>query len=65
MTTAVFTGQFLSPLISQPLGVDRGLDITYRVASVSMLVLVSLPCLLVLLARSKAAAVAVSGKKLD
>jgi MFS family permease len=46
MTTAVFTGQFVSPLISQPLVVDYGLGKAYLFASIVVVAIVVLPCML-------------------
>lgn len=48
MTTAVFFGQFISPLISQPLVVDYGLDKAYLAGSAAMFALVLVPSALVL-----------------
>lgn len=39
LTTAFFLGQFISPILSQPLSSEVGLDVTYRLASVLMVVM--------------------------
>jgi MFS family permease len=42
LTTAFFLGQFVSPIISQPLSTAIGLDLTYRLAGGVMLVMVAI-----------------------
>jgi dipeptide/tripeptide permease len=39
VTTSIFLGQFLSPLVSQPLSKMVGLETTYGLAGVLMLIL--------------------------
>ena len=48
MTSAIFLGQFLSPLLSQPIVNGHGLSSAFFVAGVMMLVLVILPAVVVL-----------------
>lgn len=47
LTTAVFLGQFLSPLLSQPVANGHSLAMSFRLAGVGMIVLVVLPCIIV------------------
>ena len=53
LTTSVFLGQFLSPLISQPMVNLYGLSTAYLVAAMAMLIMVVLPCLVLLGRRSE------------
>lgn len=49
MTSAIFIGQFLSPVLSQPIVNGYGLGSAFLVAGIMMLVLVILPAVVVLL----------------
>jgi len=48
MTSAVFIGQFLSPVLSQPVATSHGLSSAFLVAAMMMLVLVIAPAVFVL-----------------